>query len=61
MTPLERILLEALERVMPLAQAYAYLEHHKQALDAADNAISLAHRTAAGHHATLGGGSTRPD
>ena len=50
MTPLERILLEALEGVLPLAQAYAYSERQKRLIDAADDAISLAHRTAKGEY-----------
>lgn len=54
MTPLERILLEALEGVLPLAQAYAYTERQKRLIDAADDAISMAHRTAKGeYHAAI--------
>jgi len=49
-TQLERILLEALEGVMPLAQAYACMERHKAAIDRADDAISLARRTARGEY-----------
>lgn len=57
MTPLERILLEALEGIYPLAIKYrAQAGGHNEAIDAADNAISLAHRTADGHPAVRGTG-----
>ena len=52
MTPLERVLLEALEGIYPLAVKSVRTINDRERLDRADDAMSLAHRTAAGryHH-----------
>lgn len=54
MTPLERALLEALEALHPVALKGVQSLSDREAIDKADNAISLAHRTAKGeYHASI--------